>query len=433
MNQGIRILGLQQGAEDWKRWRDTGIGGSDAAVIYLGGLFGKTSYTLWRQKTGGVEARFTEVQQAHMTRGNELEPKAREEFIERTGIYVSPVCMQSREHSFMLASLDGLSKNGDVGVEIKAPAEKMFRNILEAGITPEYYMLQIQHQLYVSGAKEFYFWAYNVEIPPHVFLERHTPNPGIIHELVDKEQKFQRHVEFGIPPAEDGALGIDNKLLGAAGVIMLAGYGRSGKDTVGAMLCDTLNARRFAFADKLKEFYQDFEDVKLTDKTKESHREWLIKLGHGMRQISGDVWVDGVFGAAAGAIAAECATRGGMVVTDCRYLNEVVAGRRFAENLGVPFRLFWIERPNVNPIHETEDRTTSLLRSMADVIILNDTDINTKQGKMCLENALITALNSIDKSIIVSSNTYKTFHKPNRGNNESTGKKASRTIRRKTS
>ncbi len=411
----IELQGLIQGSEQWKQWRNTGIGGSDAAVFMMkNGVYGKTPLQLWRQKMGYSEAVFSEVAQEHIERGQELEPAARQEFIDRTGIMVEPVCMQSASHPFMLASLDGMNADRTVGCEIKAPAEKMFLEMIENG-TPEMYQWQIQWQLGVSGADEFYFFAYNPQVKPHIFIERHEPRYDQIQESMRKGREFWRHVELNIPPGDE--LGVDKAKVGMPGLTMFAGYAKAGKDTAGEAHQRIFNTKRYGFADPLKDVYVElsrqtsYVSREQLEKNKEKHRNALIALGHGMRQVDPDVWVRGVFNMNTGIL--RDIVQGGAVITDTRYVNEVSAGRRHAARLGMPFRLVWVQREGVGPVHETEAKTTSLLRNMADVVLYNDMDINEPVGRLATDMAVISIMNVIPegKGKLIMASTFENIAK----------------------
>jgi len=386
----IEIRGLQQGGKDWLRWRDGGIGGSEASVIYRGDLFGKTPYGLWMKKLGLVESvSFTQVQQAHLDRGHALEPEARKQFIERTGITVEPLCVQSSEHHFMYASLDGINAARDVIVEIKAPAEGMFIKTLESGI-PDYYYDQVQHQIKVVNAREAYYFAFNPEIKPYIYIERILPDPAHIQELIRKEEIFWRHVEAEVPPWYD--LGLDKAQVGVMGLTLLGGHARVGKDTIGELHRHMFKSTRYAFADALKQAYCNLKGYGLDylEKNKEKHRTDLIALGHGMRQVHGDIWVEGVFNPSSNIF--DSMQKAGAVITDCRYVNEASAGRRVAAKLGVPCRVVWVERPGVGPAHETERDAGGLLRSVSDIILVNDLDATDPEDYISMEKALLHAM-----------------------------------------
>ena len=98
---------------DWLDYRRRGIGGSDASVICGINRY-KSPVELWMEKTNQLQAQ--ESGEAAYW-GTQLEPFVRAEFTKRTGIEVSKpsVILQSTEHSFMLANLDGICEVQNVG------------------------------------------------------------------------------------------------------------------------------------------------------------------------------------------------------------------------------------------------------------------------------------------------------------------------------
>lgn len=430
--KSIEIQGLVQGSDDWRRWRQGGIGGSDAPIVGLPpgeNLYGKDATSLWREKVGISEAQFNATAQAHTKRGHDLEPQAREEFIRRTGIWVEPVCMQSTTHPFMLASLDGMNAARNVGCEIKAPAEKMFRQMLLEG-TPSYYIDQLQHQLYVTQADEFYFWAFNPDIEPYVFVERHVPDYGRIQEIIRKVSLFWRHVENNIPPSQ--SLGVSRANVGILGLTEFGGYARQGKDTVGMIHQDLFATIRYAFADPLKQMYSKLNHISMLkmESEKEKHRPGLIDMGHGMRGVDPDIWVNGVFNGRSGIY--ESMTTTGAIITDTRYLNEASAGRRHAARLGVPFRLIWVERPDTPTVIQSEIECTSLLRAVSDIIFVNDMDIKSEVGKRATEMAIVYCMSIVPegKQQIISASNFRSMAEKDT-NNEPKRSKVRRTVSKK--
>ena len=54
-----------------------------------------------------------------MRLGTSLEPEARDLYIEETGMLVEPLCLQSKEYSWLIASMDGITDDCSHIVEIK--------------------------------------------------------------------------------------------------------------------------------------------------------------------------------------------------------------------------------------------------------------------------------------------------------------------------
>jgi putative phage-type endonuclease len=178
---------FDQGSDAWLAWRRRGIGASDAPVI-MGVSPWMDAEALWLEKTGRAESRPSNWA---MRRGVRLEPEARACYIQRTGISVVPLCLEHDAMPWMRCSLDGISDDGAVLLEVKCPGAADHA-VAQRGAVPPKYVPQLQHLLEVSGAGVCHYWSYRdgegalVEIAPdRVYIER----------LVAREREFWRLVE----------------------------------------------------------------------------------------------------------------------------------------------------------------------------------------------------------------------------------------------
>jgi putative phage-type endonuclease len=152
-----RIERLKQNTPEWHRWRLQGIGASDAPVV-MGDAPFRTRRFLWSVKTG--LARESDVGPA-ARRGRALEYAARAAYERHTGIQMEPLCLVHDGLEWMRASLDGLSFDGSIALEIKCPWGDRDHAALRAGRIPAHYYAQVQHQLEVSGAEELHYWSFD--------------------------------------------------------------------------------------------------------------------------------------------------------------------------------------------------------------------------------------------------------------------------------
>ncbi len=99
--------------DEWLELRRQGIGGSDASVVCGINRY-KSPMELWLDKTNQLPCQ--EAGEAAYW-GTILEPLVVSEFTKRTGIEVSrqEQLLQSKEHPFMLANLDGICEHPDYG------------------------------------------------------------------------------------------------------------------------------------------------------------------------------------------------------------------------------------------------------------------------------------------------------------------------------
>jgi len=152
-----RIERLKQNTTEWHRWRLQGIGASDAPVV-MGDAPFRTRRFLWSVKTG--LARESAVGPA-ARRGRALEYAARIAYERHTGIQMEPLCLVHDGLEWMRASLDGLSFDGSIALEIKCPSGNRDQAALRERRIPAHYYAQVQHQLEVSGAEELHYWSFD--------------------------------------------------------------------------------------------------------------------------------------------------------------------------------------------------------------------------------------------------------------------------------
>jgi len=181
-----------QGTPEWLEMRKKYIMASDAPAI-LGLSPWKSVYQVWEDKLGlslPVEDNWA------MKRGRDLEPIAREAYVLETGNMVVPMVLFHDEISYMGASLDGVSDDKTVAVEIKCPGEKDHLLALQ-GIVPEKYMPQLQHQLAVLAINEIHYFSYKDGETALITVPR---DEVFIKRLLAENKKFWKCVENLTPP-----------------------------------------------------------------------------------------------------------------------------------------------------------------------------------------------------------------------------------------
>lgn len=173
---------LVQQSPEWLEFRNMHIGASDASVIRLVNQF-KTPYQLWKEKLGIISP---DPMNAAMQRGVDLEPVARERFIEETGIDMVPSVVRSLEREWMIASLDGINEVEQCLLEIKCPGKKTCE-LARKGQIPEYYNVQIQHQLSVTGFSLAYYYCFDGDVGYKIIVKREDE---LIDKLIRDEKEF---------------------------------------------------------------------------------------------------------------------------------------------------------------------------------------------------------------------------------------------------
>jgi putative phage-type endonuclease len=152
----MNIVQLAQGSQEWLDYRLKRRNASETAAV-LGESPWQTPYQLWLLKTGRSVTKTT----AAMQYGTDMEPAARAAYETQTGNVMQPVVLQDGLYS---ASLDGMDLDGSLILEIKCPykgqASELWNDALQ-GRVPAHYLLQIQHQMMVSGADMAHYWVFD--------------------------------------------------------------------------------------------------------------------------------------------------------------------------------------------------------------------------------------------------------------------------------
>lgn len=186
------IIQLAQGSPEWHAYRLSKRNASESAAV-LGISPWMTPYQLWLVKTGRY---VTEVRTA-MQRGTDLEPAARAAYEAQTGLVMQPLVLEAGAYS---ASLDGMTLEGDLIVEIKCPYKGQASDLWQdasSGVVPDHYITQIQHQLMLSGAATAHLWVYDGNVG---FLVEVTRDDDYMVRIRNAWDEFQTYLDTDTPP-----------------------------------------------------------------------------------------------------------------------------------------------------------------------------------------------------------------------------------------
>ena len=187
------LVQLVQGSPEWRAHRAKYRNASETAIV-MGDSPWTTPYQLWEFRTG----RKVQTVNAAMARGTALEPQARAAYEALTGNVMQPLVLVEGDYS---ASLDGLTFDGELLVEIKCPVkgkDSMLWQQVARGEIPVHYRWQLEHQFLVSKAEQGHLYVFDgaecilLEIAP--CRERWQA----IHEAWTD---FMRCIETDTPPA----------------------------------------------------------------------------------------------------------------------------------------------------------------------------------------------------------------------------------------
>ena len=186
------ILKLVQGSPEWHAHRAQYRNASESAAVMGVSPF-LTPYQFWQIRTGRVEQPVT----APMRHGTEMEPRARAAYEAQTGLVMQPLVLADGDYS---ASLDGITLEGDLLLEVKSPykgqSSALWQGVV-AGDVPDYYAIQIQHQLMVAGADMAHLWVFD---GTEGLLLEVARDEAIMANIRAAWDRFQKYLDSDTPP-----------------------------------------------------------------------------------------------------------------------------------------------------------------------------------------------------------------------------------------
>ncbi|SMB95511.1 putative phage-type endonuclease [Desulfonispora thiosulfatigenes DSM 11270] len=186
---------------EWLKWRQKGIGGSDAAAI-AGLNPWKSPISVYLDKIGQGE----EVEDNERMRvGRDLEDYVATRFEEATGLKVRKrnAILAHSENEFMFANVDRLVVGEKEGLECKT-TNSYSRKDWEDDNIPAHYEIQCHHYMAVTGYKA---WWIACLIGNEKFVYKKIErDEEIINYLIKIEKDFwENHIVPKIIPAPDGS------------------------------------------------------------------------------------------------------------------------------------------------------------------------------------------------------------------------------------
>jgi len=193
--------------EDWLKWRQKGIGGSDAAAV-AGLNRWRSPLSVWLDKTGQTEPI---EENERMYWGTQLEEVVAREFTKRTGKKVRNVnyILGHADYDFMLVNVDRLVVGEKAGLECKTTSVYSADKWTEDEVPPEGF-LQCQHSMAVT---DFVRWYLAVLIGGQEYrcfvVDR---DDEAIKHLIKIESEFWDKVVNMEMPSPDGSKDADDVL-----------------------------------------------------------------------------------------------------------------------------------------------------------------------------------------------------------------------------
>lgn len=179
----------------WNEDRSTGVGGSDIAAV-MGLSPWKTPYAVYQEKTGEAQ-RWAGNEATDW--GKRMEPTIRQWYSDVTGreVFVPNGVLRHKDYPFILASLDGYTKDRRI-VEIKTARNRSGWGEPGTNEIPDYYALQVQHYMLVTGYEVCDVPASIAGSPPELYEVE--ADREIQEAIIEAASVFWQRVQDRNPP-----------------------------------------------------------------------------------------------------------------------------------------------------------------------------------------------------------------------------------------
>lgn len=194
------VANVAQGTDPWHEWRKTGATATDAVVVMDESPF-KTWWRAWAEKTGFASPEDI-WGNPYVRRGALEEHKIRAAVEAKHDVMLLPVCVQSKQYGYIIASLDGLSAEG-IPYELKYPSEKNWLDVCANGVNAKaykMYFIQVQHQLLATGADHGFLVFYQQGKLKEFRIEA---DPLVQAQILIKARLLMHFVETRTAPKKD--------------------------------------------------------------------------------------------------------------------------------------------------------------------------------------------------------------------------------------
>lgn len=151
-------ISLVQGTPEWHKWRSEGLGASDSPII-MGISPWSTRKQLWLEKTTGQKRDQSNAATRH---GHEKEDEVRHWAEMLFGVPLPAACFESDDYPWLRASLDGISHDGKIAIEIKCPyRNRTDHELARAQKIPPKYKWQLVHQMLAANLQQLYYISFD--------------------------------------------------------------------------------------------------------------------------------------------------------------------------------------------------------------------------------------------------------------------------------
>lgn len=217
-----RIVPVIQGSSEWADLRHAFRPASLAAVV-LGFKKGESRQSLVRMMASGSEKEFSDfVRDVLFENGHTAERNGRPNAEEIIGDELSPLTYIDDE-TRLLASLDGITEEGETNWECKLGNADLIRLVNDATL-PDSHWPQVEQGLFCSGAKRCLFTV--CDIDGNILAKMwYSPVPGRIEKIIAAWDQFEhdvmnyQHIEIAEKPVAGPVLDLPAVSVSVSGQI----------------------------------------------------------------------------------------------------------------------------------------------------------------------------------------------------------------------
>ncbi len=188
------MINLIQGTDSWRSFRKGKVTATDIPVIMMESPY-TTQLQLFNRKKGYIPEQETTPA---MERGSFMEDFARRKFEYATGVSVNPDVVVSKEYPWLMASLDGISSDRKIVVEIKSPGHKDHSEAVMERV-PAKYVGQLQCQMVCAEVDTMFYCSFDGN---EIWYFRVFRNEDYIKTMLKKGKEFWDRLQNDDPPPE---------------------------------------------------------------------------------------------------------------------------------------------------------------------------------------------------------------------------------------
>lgn len=198
--QKYKIIDLAQGSKEWLDFRVNKIGASDVpSILEVDGAY-KTRKQLLNEKRSNVPQEFNDHTKLLFQQGHDYEPIIRDAVKSVIGEH-QPIVIQSTEHDYLMASLDGFNQDKNTVLEIKTTRSQSVLEAVLSGSIPDVYKVQLNFQMGLIGSLSGYVAVMDV-MTEKVSILKHEFDAELFDKTVEAAKLFYQELQMPVISTE---------------------------------------------------------------------------------------------------------------------------------------------------------------------------------------------------------------------------------------